>query len=86
MRAAALMPVPIMVLRCAASAALFAAAPKLLSLAVLCNAYLEPIADQLEICHKQPHEASALRQLFNDARAAIADAAPQTVAAHAHHA
>jgi len=41
-------------------------------LAVLCNAYLEPIADQLEICHKQPHEAKALRQLLDMARKELA--------------
>jgi hypothetical protein len=43
-------------------------------LAVMCNAYLEPIADQLEICHKQPHEAKALRQLLELARAELAKA------------
>ncbi len=59
-------------------AVLIASAPDLLArnaelvtLATMCNAYLEPIADQLEICHKQPHEAKALRQLLDMARAAL---------------
>jgi hypothetical protein len=55
-----------------ANARLIAAAPDMKGLALLCNCYLEPIADQLEICHSQPHEAKALRQLLEMARSIIA--------------
>jgi hypothetical protein len=57
-----------------ANARLIAAGPELLSLAILCNAYLDPIADQLALCHESPHEAKAVRQLLAQARAAIAKA------------
>ncbi len=43
------------------------------SLAVMCNAYLEPIADQLEHCHNSPNEAKAIRQLLDEARTILAD-------------
>jgi len=45
-------------------------------LAIMCNAYLEPIADQLALCHDSPHEASMLRQLLTDARAIIDNLKP----------
>ncbi len=59
---------------CNENARLHADREALKGLAVMCNAYLEPIADQLEICHKQPSEAKALRQLLEMARAALAAA------------
>ena len=61
-----------------ANARLIAASPDLLGLAILCNAYLEPIADQLEVCHNQPSEARALRQLLTQAKQAIAKARGET--------